>query len=511
MNLFDGTDPLETTSTEVKNRILMPGQMLRAIDTGALYYGDKDGKPTAFVGASTSSSGEVETLMPVGPNLERGRNQQAIELMRQDFAYRRRGKIGIGQNKAAIALRFDDWQNSMKGTIRPLLTARQIPFSLVLISRWQTAVAWGNTATPADLTSWVGYGAEVFCHGLDHQDYIGYQGLYDNVVGAKSEIETLLPTVRVQGFSIPGIDTSYGPADNPSSQVTPDQRGSQYPYDRLSQPGDWYGPAGRLLMSHYPLVESDSGPIRLPIGSEPNLYMYGRAHLGLDNVTLAQAQLAVDQAIREKCSLRIMGHAGNFGTPGKMTVAEFTTFLDYLVTKRDTGLLEIVMPSSLPFVTNTTDRLDLMSGWGSLVGATNTSVSGWYKLGGAYNTVSPTGGHNNLPYCQIDASGGLIYSPSYIISDATKQGFEGETFEFRGWAQSVDAGNTSARIDIEAGGTSWTVGKTFVVGAALTLVRFQFTIPKVGPSGEFIGTIAIKPSRYGGSGIKWSDMSCVKI
>ena len=64
MNLFDGTDLLETTSTEVKNRILKPGQMLRTIDTGALYYGDKDGKPTAFVGASTSSSGGVEFDAP---------------------------------------------------------------------------------------------------------------------------------------------------------------------------------------------------------------------------------------------------------------------------------------------------------------------------------------------------------------------------------------------------------------------------------------------------------------
>jgi len=59
MNLFDGPDLLETTSTEVKKRILKPGQMLRAIDTGALYYGDKDGKPTAFVGVSTTSDGGV--------------------------------------------------------------------------------------------------------------------------------------------------------------------------------------------------------------------------------------------------------------------------------------------------------------------------------------------------------------------------------------------------------------------------------------------------------------------
>ena len=220
--------------------------MFSSTSQGDVPVGENGANLVPVMANVTTSSGGVETLTSVGANLERGRNQQAIELMRQDFAYRRRGRVGIGQNKAAIALRFDDWQNSMKGTIRPLLTARQIPFSLVLISRWKTAVAWGNTVTPADLTSWVGYGAEVFCHGLDHQDYIGYQGLYNNVVGAKSEIEALLPTVRVQGFSIPGIDTSYGPADDQSSPVTPDQRGSQYPYDRLSQQSDWYGPAGRL-------------------------------------------------------------------------------------------------------------------------------------------------------------------------------------------------------------------------------------------------------------------------
>lgn len=67
MNLFDGPDLLETTSTEVKNRILKPGQMLRAIDSGALYYGDKDGKPTAFVGASTSSSGGVGKILAAIP------------------------------------------------------------------------------------------------------------------------------------------------------------------------------------------------------------------------------------------------------------------------------------------------------------------------------------------------------------------------------------------------------------------------------------------------------------
>jgi len=477
---------------------------------------DADGTPLGLIGpegkiyqpviAETSPGGGVEVLS----NGERLRDQRSVEIMRQEYNLRKKGRVGVG-GKAAIALRFDDWQNAMSSTVRPLLLARALPFSLVLISRWQTAVNWGSDVTPAQLMDWVAYGAEVFAHGLDHQDYIGYDGLYANVVGSKAEIESLLPRVRVQGFSVPGIDTSYGTAENPSSPVTPEQRGSQYPYDRLSQLSDWYGPAGRLLMANYALVESDSGPVRLPIGSEPNLYMYGRAHLGLDHVTLSQAQAAIDQAIREKCSLRIMGHAGNFGTPGKMSVADFTSLLDYIVAKRDAGELEVVMPSSLPYVTSSTQRLDLMNGEGDLVGAGDTSLSGWYKLAGTYNLLVGSGGHNDLPYFQMNASGDYIANPSYLVADATRQGLAGESFVFEGWARSAGAGNTSARVDVQVANTTWTVGKTTVVGAEWTRVRFPFTLPTVGPLGETVGTVSIKPSRYGGDGVQWSDMTAHKI
>jgi len=490
-----------------------PGGRLYHPTTGA-YVGqlDLNGNEQMVPVTATLSGSEVEKLIPSGPYIERERNQSAIDFMRQDFAYRRRGKIGIGPNKAAVAIRFDDGQNAAKATIFPLMIARQLPFSHVLISRWQTAVTWGNTATPADVTGWVNQGCEIFSHGYDHQDYIGYDGLYGNVVGSKNEIEALLPTVRVQGFAIPGIDLTKGPYGDPSHPVTPEQRGSAYPYDLLTKPEMWNGPAGRLLMSHYPIVEAYSGAVRYPISSEPSLYMYGRSHIGLDYTTLAQAKGLVDQAIREKCSIRFMGHPANFGTSESlMTVADLTAFLDYIVTKRDAGLVEVVMPSSLPFVTNQSDRLDLMQGAGSLVGVTNTPLSGWSALGGIYNIINPDGGHNNLPNFQMNASGDHYSQPEYLVSDCTLQGFAGESFEFRGWAQSVDAVNTHARIDVVAAGTSWTVGRSVLVGATMTLVRLPFTLPKIGPNGEFIGTVSIKPGRWGGSGIKWSDMSVVKL
>ena len=51
---------IETTSTEIKNRRLGSDQILRAIDTGAMYLAGKDRNPQAIVTATTTSSGRDE-------------------------------------------------------------------------------------------------------------------------------------------------------------------------------------------------------------------------------------------------------------------------------------------------------------------------------------------------------------------------------------------------------------------------------------------------------------------
>ena len=53
---------IETTSTEVKNRLLGPEEMLRAIDTGALYVAGPGGVPQAMVTARTSGSGAPKQM-----------------------------------------------------------------------------------------------------------------------------------------------------------------------------------------------------------------------------------------------------------------------------------------------------------------------------------------------------------------------------------------------------------------------------------------------------------------
>ena len=468
-------------------------------DTGYARMGDLVDKSETTVTAVTGPGGGIENLV----NGERLRDQRSVELMQQEFEFRRAGRVGVG-DKAAIAIRFDDGQAAMEATVFPLLKARAIPFSHALISRWQTEYPWGAGVTPAQVTNWVNYGGEIFSHGTDHRDYRGYDGLYEQVVTAKAEIETLLPTVRLQGFSLPGVTIVY----------TPEERGQSRPYDGLTAPADWYGPTGRLLTSWFPIAEAYSTAQRIPITSQPCRLLYGRSHIGLDSVNLATAIQFTDQAIREKCSLRFMGHPYEFGNPGKMSVADFTTLLDYWVAKRDSGEIDIVMPSSLPYVTNSTYRLDLYNGEGDLIGAGSTPLSGWYNLGGAFNVVSPDGGHDGKPYYQVNASGDYISAPRYLITDVTKQGYNGETFMFEGWAQSAGAGNTTARVDFEAKSGSniiFALGQSYVVGTSWTRIRFPVTIPNTGSGGEEVTVFNIRCHRYGGDGVRWSDMTAYKL
>lgn len=62
---------IETTSTEVKNRLVGPEEILRAIDTGVLYVGGKGGVPQALV-----------TAIPSGEGLEFSAGEMSIQMVR---------------------------------------------------------------------------------------------------------------------------------------------------------------------------------------------------------------------------------------------------------------------------------------------------------------------------------------------------------------------------------------------------------------------------------------------
>ena len=451
---------------------------------------------TAHVGAAAPHSGHLTSS-----NLSQAAGVANLlttnTLLRAKCDVAKKGYLGVGPNKGVIALRFDDWQNALRTTVVPLLQARGLPFSHALISGFSTEQPWGVGTTWADIKGWVARGCEIWCHGWDHKDYLGYNGLVRNVVTAKQEIEA--QNLKVQGFSVPGVTPVY----------TNEQRGSSNPYDSQILLEDLMSPTGHLILQNYPLMEGYGGGT---YGSIGNGHYYGRGHATIDAVSLATAKSWIDDSIKYRLSIRIMCHAGNIGTQGYMSLSDYTAWLDYLVSFWDAGQLEVVTPSALPYVDTTTNRLDLLSGDGAFLGLSQGTPGVWNNLGGAYNTVYQTGGYNNGPYIQIPSTGGS--GPNARPPYLSKRGLNGETFLFEGWCKSLGAGNTTARVIIRGytDSSQFNLDLTKSVGSSSwTRWRVPFTIPVNDPSGNPQDYILIQPHRNGGDDCGWSNISVMKV
>lgn len=417
-------------------------------------------------------------------------------LLEQSVKVRKSGLLNVGQ-KAVIALRFDDGQDAMYSTVYPLLRDRGLPFSIALISRWASRT-WGANTTAAQIQEMVNNGGEIWSHGLDHDDYIGYQGLYDNIVVSKSEINAAL-NCRIKGFSLPGVTPIYD-----------DSRGHNPPYYGLTKSSDFYSPAGRLLLDHYEQAEAYDGNGLGYVGQGE--FLFGRGHYTVtDGVTLAAAQSLLADVIAKKQTLRIMGHPANLGQPGRMTVADFTAFLDSIVAARDAGTLEIVTPSSLNFVASSGRRLDLMHGQGTLVGISAATPGVWNVIDtGTTNTVFQSGGKDNGPYVLIPEAGGSgPNTRPFFLGQA------GETFVFSGYAKAMTPGSTVPRVIVQsyANTAALNLSRTFVgvTDAEWKKIVVPFTIPARNADGTELKQIAVQVTRNSGVACGWSDMKIEKV
>ena len=437
------------------------------------------GSGSAPIAVLTQQIGEEELATPFDR-----------ELVRMEYDFRRRGRLGVG-NRGAVAFRFDHDSKVFRDTVKPLVDARGFPYQLnAHVSEFDGSIP--TNPTWADAVVWQDNGMEFFTHGMDHTMYspANYQGM-------KNDLLTPLATAKangmdVKGWAMPGL-------------------GDAAAFDGLLVPDDWRGSAGRLIMSNYPLAEAYSGPTCVPITSEPNMYLYGRGHVTIDTQTLDALKKYVDLCVIEKKSCRFMAHCGSIGTAGHITLADYTAFLDYVVAKRDAGLLDVLLPSALPYVTNSAYRLDLLHGAGTFAGLSDSDIGLWTKLGTTWNTISATGGYNNGPKVSILPG---KFAPFYVIQDCTRNGYAGEVFQFEGWCQGAQAGltDTCQVIMIGPGYTTFIDKRiAFVGNGSWTPVRFNFRIPKK-INNTTVGNVQLTLGRWGGyAGTEWSNVTIKKV
>lgn len=245
--------------------------------------------------------------------------------------------------RGAVALRFDHGLSNFNTTIRPLLEARNLPYSLALSARnFNAGENAGVTAAMVD--AWVG--CEVWNHGANqHQDQSTVSGLTDQIVTGKTELQALLPNKKIWGYAVPGTGGTgqggFGGGSNPEAF-----------YSTLA--GDL------ILTNHAVSTGAFSGTARRPLDGR---IRQGMAHFTIEAQTVTRIKLEIDNAITNRTGNQLMMHPSLLNGAGYLTTAQLTEVLDYIVSKRDSGELVVLSPYQMmvadatPQVSNIRRRL----------------------------------------------------------------------------------------------------------------------------------------------------------
>ena len=414
----------------------------------------------------------------------------------RDFAaYSKGGSVGTS-GRSPVAIRFDDWQDNIVslGLIAEL-TNRGLFGSIALCTElgsnpWNTGITW------ATLRDWnINSGMEFWSHGTDHNSpysadpATNYANLTREIVTSRATIEA--QGIRCMGWAMPGVgEPGYG--------------------SFLMTPADWQTEAGRLLTATYGLVETD---MTSTYRNVPGNLHYGLGHFTVsDGKTLQQSKDTIDGAIALGRGLELMCHAGNLGLAGNITYAEFKTLLDYIVTKRDAGLIEFVTPSTLPFCNfDSARRLDFIgnSNMEAAVPLNATTIEGnWLGVDGTARYItSVADGRAGVATKVLHCSGNALVTQA--TSRTIGRGISGQTLILDAWVRCIQVNSvvtSSVRFVAQDSTTpaNFTFDKSAIpVTTTWQRLRIPFSAP---PTTDNLAFAIGRGSTVGTGQIEWDDV-----
>jgi hypothetical protein len=375
------------------------------------------------------------------------------------------GTVGTA-GRGVVSFRIDHQLDPFLANIWPLMKARNIPASVGLVTS-----AVGNpshsyeptTTTWANLRAESVHGLEFWAHSRNHRDPVDVGNTFhQEIVGARDDIEA--NGLRCQGWQQPGAPATYGAGfTSPSAMDTP---------------------AGRIIRNTFGLYEAEfSNTSRRSI---PTDGCRGLDHVTIDASSLAFCQATVDFAAAWKTGVQFMLHPALIGQAGYMTLADFTALLDYVVARRDAGLLEPMTASGLAFADpGSSHRRDLVP-FGTFQGLTTATrpANLWFENTAGSWTIQHDGGVVGNDYLRVPADKTRVTTPFQVTSLRAS----GHTYVFEAWTRSLAVGTTQWRVILQdlndnsrlyhdlwaETSTSWTkIRKTFTVPAATTVFRAE--------------------------------------
>lgn len=233
------------------------------------------------------------------------------------------GRIGTA-GLPTLALRFDDWADEMETIIMPELRSRNLP------AGWAATVSYvetHSTQTWATVQAWVRDGIELLGHSWTHTNATGTAGLHKEIIESADYIETKVPNARIDTWVMPGVLDGIATYDNFGSANIPE---NFYQHE-----------AGRMILRRYPIVNGEAPGRHAPLVGQPAM---GQKHGTVEYDTLPQAKDELQAAMDAGTGVTLMVHPAKLSTEGKMSVADFILFLDWVVELRDAEKLLVLTP-----------------------------------------------------------------------------------------------------------------------------------------------------------------------
>lgn len=410
---------------------------LGATVTGRGVFTAADG-PTArtAIGAVGSSELTSAVTTAVGSALDAGAGASSGPVPKRYVdvqAYN-----GIQVSGPIVALRLDDSETAVRDTAYPLLTARGLP---VGIAPSMGLLGTTGMYSAADALTMQRGGMDVMAQ-WDEATIASDSAFRAHSITLADNLETANPGLRISTFTESGVwdlttKATYG---GDSETFLESAIGREFQSRFIASEG----------------YANDGITAAAPIRPIPPLRRYGASHIALDSVSsLATWQQKVEIAKAMNGAVEILIHPRNIGTGGNITLADFTTFLDYLVTERDAGRISVLTPTAALFATRGARNNLLGNGALDMYATTpgNTPYAGG-TAGGA--GTGRTSGGQSIVTTSADGIVLAWWTGSYL-----------RTVEVGGWAK-AQSGTGTARLLLRAFQGATTVTTVSLTAAVTT-------------------------------------------
>ena len=304
----------------------------------------------------------------------------------------------VSTGRAVLAICYDDAPSTDYTTILALHTARFLPGTLAVPARFLDASGNLTTAQALEMQA---KGFEVGCHSATHDYSIPLDDWYGETLGARD-------LLRDKGFH---ADSFVYPGTWPTTMIPTS-------LDELS--------AARLdaITNGF---DNSWGTIPDPLKANnntshyPRIYKHGLGRINEGIQSLGAAQTDVDNLLLRSGCLIAACHSALLGTGGaNMSVANWTSFLDYIQTRRNNGNLDVVTLTGLSRGRIESPRPNILMDGDFALSATAAWV-GWAIGAGAPTVVADGIGSSNSAH---------VNNANYIQQVLPARGFRGLQLDF---------------------------------------------------------------------------------